>query len=51
MYDITDKDSYDKVRNWIKELRINLPTDTPILIAGNKCDVENRQIPLEEAEA
>jgi GTPase SAR1 family protein len=50
VYDITDRDSYDKVRNWVKELRINLPSDTPILIAGNKCDVDNRQIPLDEAE-
>jgi GTPase SAR1 family protein len=34
VYDITDRDSYDKVRNWVKELRINLSSDTPILIAG-----------------
>ena len=47
MYDITDLDSFDKVKTWVNELRKYLPVDTPIIIAGNKCDVPNRMIPLE----
>jgi GTPase SAR1 family protein len=27
-----------------------LPQDTPIIITGNKCDIPNRQIPIDEAE-
>lgn len=27
-----------------------LPQETPIIITGNKCDLPNRQIPLDEAE-
>ena len=50
MYDITDQDSFVKVGQWVKELRKYLTADTPIVIAGNKCDMQNRQIPLEEAE-
>jgi GTPase SAR1 family protein len=50
VYDITDQDSFARVNTWIKELRKYLPLDTPIIIAGNKCDMSNRQIPLEEAE-
>lgn len=50
MYDITDQDSFVKVGQWVKELRKYLTADTPIVIAGNKCDMSNRQIPLEEAE-
>lgn len=42
VYDITDQDSFTKVNTWIKELRKYLPSDTPILIAGNKCDMPNR---------
>jgi GTPase SAR1 family protein len=38
------------VNTWLKELRKYLPQETPIIIAGNKCDVMNRVIPLEEAE-
>ena len=28
-----------------------MPPKTPIMIAGNKCDINNRQIPLETAES
>jgi GTPase SAR1 family protein len=38
------------VGQWVKELRKYLPIETPIIIAGNKSDMSNRQIPLEEAE-
>ena len=43
-------DSFKKVEQWVKELNTYLPKGTPIIIAGNKCDLANRQIPLEEAE-
>jgi Ras-related protein Rab-2A len=50
VYDITDIDSFDKVNIWVKELKKYLPAETPIVIAGNKCDLSNRMIPLERAE-
>ncbi len=50
MYDITDLESWSKVNMWVKELQRYLPQETPIIITGNKCDIPNRQIPLEEAE-
>lgn len=50
VYDITDQDSFTKVNIWIKELRKYLPKETPIIIAGNKCDMTNRIISLDEAE-
>ena len=43
VYDITDRDSYDKVRTWVDELRLFLPKDTPIAIAGNKCDLASNR--------
>lgn len=51
VYDITDRDSFDKVQTWVEELRLYLPKDTPIAIAGNKCDLSNRQIDQEEVES
>lgn len=42
VYDITDQDSFTKVNAWVKELRKYLPGETPIVIAGNKCDMSNR---------
>lgn len=50
VYDITDKDSFARVNTWMKELKKYLPNGTPIIIAGNKCDLQNRQIPLDEAD-
>lgn len=50
VYDITDTDSFEKVQTWVQELRLYLPDDTPIAIAGNKYDLSNRQITQKEAE-
>ena len=51
VYDITDKDSFGKVATWYVELKKYLDASTPIIIAGNKCDITNRAVELEEAEA
>jgi len=51
VYDITDRDSFIRVKNWVKELRKMLGTDVALAIAGNKIDLEkNRVVSLEEAE-
>ncbi|XP_063546820.1 ras-related protein Rab-21 [Cydia strobilella] len=52
VYDITDEDSFVKVKNWVKELKKMLGPDIVLLIAGNKIDLEHeRTVPLEEAES
>jgi len=52
VYDITDEDSFQKVKNWVKELRRMLGQDVCLCIAGNKIDLEkNRHVTVEEAEA
>ncbi|XP_065187494.1 ras-related protein Rab-21-like [Sycon ciliatum] len=51
VYDITDEDSFQKVRNWVKELRKMLGDDISLVIVGNKSDLEkNRHVSKEEAE-
>lgn len=49
VYDVTDKDSFEKVKKWHTELSKYLP-GAPIMIAGNKCDLVNRTVPEEEAD-
>jgi len=45
VYDITDAESFNKVKKWIKELRKIVGNDIVIVIAGNKVDLErNRQV-------
>lgn len=49
VYDVTDKDSFEKVKKWHVELNKYLP-GVPIMIAGNKSDLVNRTVPEEEAD-
>lgn len=52
VYDITDEDSFTKVKNWVKELKKMLGNDIALCIAGNKIDMEKeRHVPVEDAEA
>lgn len=51
VYDICDQDSFQKVKNWVKELRMMLGANVEICVVGNKADMEkNRTVPLQEAE-
>lgn len=52
VYDITDEDSFQKVKNWVKELRKMLGNDICLCIAGNKIDLEkDRHVVAAEAES
>ncbi|VVD02803.1 ras-related protein Rab-21-like [Leptidea sinapis] len=51
VYDITDEDSFIKVKNWVKELKKMLGSEIVLVIAGNKCDLEHeRSVERIEAE-
>lgn len=50
VYDITDAESFVKVKKWVKELRKIVGNDIAIAIAGNKIDLEkNRHVNKQEA--
>jgi len=52
VYDITDEDSFQKVKNWVKELKKMLGDDICLCIAGNKIDLEkDRHVEASEGEA
>eukprot|EP00330_Aristerostoma_sp_ATCC50986_P011583 CAMPEP_0114586246 /NCGR_PEP_ID=MMETSP0125-20121206/9521_1 /TAXON_ID=485358 ORGANISM="Aristerostoma sp., Strain ATCC 50986" /NCGR_SAMPLE_ID=MMETSP0125 /ASSEMBLY_ACC=CAM_ASM_000245 /LENGTH=127 /DNA_ID=CAMNT_0001781595 /DNA_START=47 /DNA_END=430 /DNA_ORIENTATION=+ len=38
VYDITYRESFDKVQKWMAELKNHADEDIDIVIAGNKCD-------------
>ena len=49
VYDITDAESFTKVKKWVKELRKIVGNDISINIAGNKADLErNRTVDEKE---
>lgn len=50
VYDITDMQSFSKVKNWVKELKKIVGNEIVLAIAGNKIDLEkNRVVNQEEA--
>ena len=44
MYDITDQSSFDAIPEWIQDIRDNQKPDYPIILLGNKCDLEGKRI-------
>jgi len=51
VYDITDEDSFQKVKNWVRELKKMLGSEICLTIAGNKIDLEKeRNVSIEMAE-
>ena len=51
MYDITNIETFRAITEWIEIIREIKPNDFPIILIGNKCDLESeRKIPKEEGE-
>ena len=52
IYDITRKETFDNVSNWIENIRENKKKNFPIILIGNKSDLENeRQVTKGEGDA
>ena len=52
VYDITDQQSFTRVKGWVKELKKVVGSEIKLAIAGNKSDLEKqRVVPIKEAEA
>eukprot|EP00483_Globobulimina_turgida_P005530 UN05540 len=52
VYDITNAQSFQRSKSWVKELQRQGSTNVVISIAGNKCDLEEkRQVQAEDAKA
>ena len=43
VYDITDQNSFDKVEDWIRDVRNLAPPDCLIVLFGNKLDLESQR--------
>ena len=49
VFNVADKTSFDKINYWLEQIK-NVSVNIPIVLFGNKCDLENRQVSKEEAE-
>ncbi|TXT58975.1 MAG: Small GTP-binding domain protein [Promethearchaeota archaeon] len=49
IFDLTSMASFDHLPQWIEEVRANVNSDIPLLLVGNKSDLEDqREVNLEE---
>ena len=49
VYDVTRRDTFEKIGKWIETIRTHAVSDVRILLVGNKIDLEeNREVTVEE---
>jgi len=39
VFDLTDKESFNNVDSWLKEIEKHCGTDVSVIVLANKCDV------------
>lgn len=44
VYDITDRESFNNINNWINEVKRNASGNVSMLLVGNKCDLEDERV-------
>mmetsp|Transcript_142025 Transcript_142025/g.247397 ORF Transcript_142025/g.247397 Transcript_142025/m.247397 type:complete len:203 (-) Transcript_142025:88-696(-) len=50
VYDISQKVSFRSLQNWLNQIRQNASEHIVIMLVGNKCDLDRREVSREEAE-
>ena len=51
IYDITNKDSFNLIVSWIKDIKFYKPEKVKAILVGNKCDLINeRKVTIEEGQ-
>ncbi|CEM21914.1 unnamed protein product [Vitrella brassicaformis CCMP3155] len=48
VYDITRRDTFSHLTRWLEEVRQNANPHMTIMLIGNKCDLERREVSTEE---
>eukprot|EP01117_Protostelium_nocturnum_P009627 TRINITY_DN3437_c0_g1_i1.p1 TRINITY_DN3437_c0_g1~~TRINITY_DN3437_c0_g1_i1.p1 ORF type:complete len:204 (-),score=66.66 TRINITY_DN3437_c0_g1_i1:181-792(-) len=51
IFDLTDVNSFLKIRTWIEEIKKNAPEDISVVLVGNKEDIGSRMVDKAEATA
>ncbi|ELP90270.1 ehrab7g protein, putative [Entamoeba invadens IP1] len=50
VFDVTDTASFSNLDSWINEFSGSINNDVPIIVCGNKTDLENRCVPTASAQ-
>mgnify|MGYP002627447544 CR=1 FL=1 len=51
VYDITDRESFEKINFWMDNIKNNAPENAKLILVGNKCDLaDERKVTIEDGE-
>jgi Ras-related protein Rab-2A len=50
VYDISRRDTFNHLTRWLEEARQNANPNMAIMLIGNKCDLERREVSFEEGD-
>ncbi len=50
MYDVSRRDTFDHLTRWLEEARQNGNPNMVVMLIGNKCDLEKREVSTEEGQ-
>jgi Ras-related protein Rab-1A len=51
VFDITNRESFNNIRYWLDQVKENTDDKMKIILVGNKIDMENRNVSIEEADS
>ena len=51
VYDVSDIDSFAKVKQWVKELHMMVGQTIALVICANKIDLKTKVVDIEKAES
>jgi small GTP-binding protein len=49
VFDLSSRTTFNGVMNWLEEIELSNASGMPIVILGNKCDLEEKEVSKEEA--
>ena len=49
-YDVTDDNSFNNIRNWMRQIETHASENVAKILIGNKCDRADRKIPTEQGQ-
>ena len=49
-YDVTDDNSFNNIRNWMRQIETHASENVAKILIGNKCDRHDRKIPTEQGQ-
>jgi small GTP-binding protein len=50
VFDVSRRETFDHIEKWHKDITQNSEENISIIVVGNKCDVETRNVTIEEAQ-